>query len=181
MFPTQEPLVLCTPDGVEKGIMAPRHQVHRDGSWHISVNLALWVPGQGWLLQKRSAKKDTNPGAWEISASGHLKDNETPLQCALREASEELGVKITADQVKHFGFIPYESQTRVWWDREWQHCFWAIAPGNWKEYSFDLREVEALGCWQIAELPDDVRIDHPKLWALLEEIEVQISETAPAI
>lgn len=178
MFPTQEPLVLCTPEGQEKGILAPRHQVHRDGSWHISVNLALWVPGQGWLMQKRSANKDTNPGAWEISASGHLNGDETPLECALRQAAEELGVKLEASSLSHVGFIAHESQSRVWWDREWQHCFWAIAPGQWKEYSFDLREVEALGCWEIADLPDDIRVDHPELWALLEKVEDKIkSET----
>lgn len=172
MFPTQEPLVLCTEFGQEKGTMAPRHQVHRDGSWHISVNLLLWVPDQGWLMQKRSAQKDTHPNAWDVSASSHLNGNESPLECALRGAKEELGIQLHPSDLKHFAYLSYESQSRIWWDREWQHCYWALAPNDWTKYSFDPREVESLGCAFVEDMQD--KVEHPELWKILAELESQI-------
>lgn len=45
------------------------------------------------LMQKRSKKKENDSNMIDVSASGHVKENETPLQAILRETSEEVGVK----------------------------------------------------------------------------------------
>jgi isopentenyldiphosphate isomerase len=44
------------------------------------------------FLQKRSMLKDTFPGVWDSSASGHLDTGEEYDACAARELREEIGV-----------------------------------------------------------------------------------------
>lgn len=44
------------------------------------------------LLQKRSMRKDVQPGKWDTSVGGHLDRGETYAEAAAREMFEELGV-----------------------------------------------------------------------------------------
>lgn len=44
------------------------------------------------FLQKRSKTKDTYPGFWTISASGHVVSGQTYRRTAIRELKEELGI-----------------------------------------------------------------------------------------
>lgn len=46
------------------------------------------------MLQKRSADIARFPGWYHISASGHINKNETPVEAAIRETKEELGIDI---------------------------------------------------------------------------------------
>jgi isopentenyldiphosphate isomerase len=47
------------------------------------------------FLQKRSMKKDRQPGLWDSSASGHVDSGEDYDACAVREVREEIGLQLT--------------------------------------------------------------------------------------
>lgn len=70
----------------------PRSEVHRLGIKHRAVHVLIFNSRGQIFLQKRSQSKDTFPGAWDSSASGHLDTGETYEACAVREVSEELGI-----------------------------------------------------------------------------------------
>lgn len=53
------------------------------------------------LLQKRSLTKPNKPGWFHISAGGHINVGETPVQAAVRETQEEMGLAINAEKL-HF-------------------------------------------------------------------------------
>ena len=74
---------------------APRREVHRTGLKHRAVHVLVFNARGEVFLQKRSMTKDTFPGAWDSSASGHLDTKEEYDACALREVREELGVVLT--------------------------------------------------------------------------------------
>ncbi len=70
-----------------------RGRVHALGLKHRAVHVLVFN-GRGELfLQKRSLKKDTFPGAWDSSTSGHLDSGEDYDACAVRELWEEIGLK----------------------------------------------------------------------------------------
>src|SRR6476661_7514198 len=71
-----------------------RSEVHRLGLQHRAVHVLVFNARGDVFLQKRSMKKDTFPGAWDSSASGHLDTGETYDACALRELREEIGLKV---------------------------------------------------------------------------------------
>jgi 16S rRNA (adenine1518-N6/adenine1519-N6)-dimethyltransferase len=69
----------------------PRRIVHRDGHNHRAVHILVFDSRGRIFLQKRSMTKDTFPGAWDSSASGHVDSGEDYAACAVRELREELG------------------------------------------------------------------------------------------
>ena len=84
----------------------PRSLVHRDGDLHAVVH--VWIikrkdMGIYVLLQKRSDKKLINPGCYDVSAAGHITQGDEPRKSAIREAYEELGLKIPREKLTCIG------------------------------------------------------------------------------
>ena len=69
-----------------------RSEVHRCGLRHRAVHVLVFNTRGELFLQKRSLGKDTFPGAWDSSASGHLDAGEDYDACAVRELREEIGL-----------------------------------------------------------------------------------------
>ncbi len=70
---------------------APRSEVHARQLIHRAVHILVHDEGGRLFLQRRSLGKDTFPGCWDSSCSGHVDAGETYLQAAWRELGEELG------------------------------------------------------------------------------------------
>lgn len=71
-----------------------RREVHARGLKHRAVHVLVFNRNGELFLQKRSMKKDTFPGAWDSSSSGHLDSGEDYDACAIRELREEIGLKV---------------------------------------------------------------------------------------
>jgi isopentenyldiphosphate isomerase len=71
-----------------------RNEVHRLGLQHRAVHVLVFNSKGQVFLQKRSMKKDRQPGLWDSSASGHLDCGEDYDACAVRELGEELGLQL---------------------------------------------------------------------------------------
>ena len=72
---------------------APRREVHARALWHRAVHVIVHDQSGRVFLQQRSPAKDTFPGCWDSSCSGHLDSGEDYLTAARRELGEELGVR----------------------------------------------------------------------------------------
>lgn len=71
-----------------------RAVVHREHLLHRAVHILVFN-SQGEIYgQRRSMTKDSCPGAWTTSCSGHVDAGETYDIAAVRELGEELGVAI---------------------------------------------------------------------------------------
>ncbi|HWN94372.1 MAG TPA: NUDIX domain-containing protein, partial [Methylomirabilota bacterium] len=69
-----------------------RREVHRTGLKHRAVHVLVFNRRGAVFLQKRSMSKDSSPGLWDSSASGHLDCGEDYDACAVRELREEIGL-----------------------------------------------------------------------------------------
>ena len=85
-------------------------------SKHRAVHVLVFNARGEVFLQKRSLKKDTFPGAWDSSASGHVDSGEEYDACAVRELREELGLTIAAPPRRLFKIAacPETGQEFVW-------------------------------------------------------------------
>lgn len=63
------------------------------GVYHKPVWIWIINSKNELLLQKRSYKKKRFPNKWDMPVAGHVRAGETILQCAVREAEEELGIQ----------------------------------------------------------------------------------------
>ena len=70
---------------------APRREVHARKLLHRAVHVLVYDSNGRLFLQRRSLSKDTFPGCWDSSCSGHLDAGENYLIAARRELGEELG------------------------------------------------------------------------------------------
>lgn len=73
---------------------APRSEVHRTGMRHRAVHVFVFNSRDEIFLQKRSMSKDSSPGLWDSSASGHVDCGEVYDTCAERELREEIGLDL---------------------------------------------------------------------------------------
>lgn len=76
---------------------ATKDEVFGKGLLHGAAHVWIWRNNKGAtevLLQKRGATKRTWPNKLDISAAGHIDLGETPLEAAVRETSEEIGLVI---------------------------------------------------------------------------------------
>jgi isopentenyl-diphosphate delta-isomerase type 1 len=69
-----------------------RREVHELGLLHRAAHVLVFNRRGEVFLQKRSMKKDRQPGVWDSSASGHLDSGEDYDACAVRELREEIGL-----------------------------------------------------------------------------------------
>ncbi|MBI2329941.1 NUDIX domain-containing protein [Candidatus Daviesbacteria bacterium] len=70
----------------------PRKIVHDQELLHRTISVSVYNDKGEILLQKRSPKKDNNPGFWANSAGGHVTKDKDYGQTAKDEVAEELGV-----------------------------------------------------------------------------------------
>ena len=87
----------------------PRSEVHAQGLKHRAVHVLVFNDGNEIFMQKRSASKDTWPGAWDASCTGHVDTGETYLEAAHRELDEELGWQPSEDLEFLFKLNPSEA------------------------------------------------------------------------
>ena len=101
------------------GKQEDRRIVHKEGLYHREVSVWIMNLKGELLLQKRASTKKQHPNEWATTA-GHIDIGENPLQAAVREIYEEIGLKlkennleflflekINASNNNHFKYIYY--------------------------------------------------------------------------
>jgi len=68
-----------------------RREVHARKLLHRAVHVMVHDANGRLFLQRRSLSKDTFPGCWDSSCSGHVDAGENYVIAARRELGEELG------------------------------------------------------------------------------------------
>ena len=110
---------------------------------HPVVHLHIIDHEERIYLQKRSMKKDIQPGKWDTAVGGHVGYGESLVEALLRESMEEL--HLTRFNPVYIGTYPYDSER----ERELVNIFAAVGSFD---ISPDLDEVTDGRFWTIAEI-----------------------------
>jgi isopentenyldiphosphate isomerase len=130
--------------------------VHRDGDWHAAIH--IWLLSTAYeapalVLQRRSATKDTWPGRLDVAVGGHVRAGET-IRETMREAEEELGLRLSPDELQRVGRRFSRGAT----DNEVQESFAAVVDLPLAALRLHPQEVDAV-----------VRLALADAWSLLVE------------
>ena len=79
--------------------------VHRKGLWHAAVMLLIVDHRRRVALQKRG--EADSRGKWDVSVAGHQDVGEGDVVTAVREAAEEVGLKVSPGRLVRV-FAPYQ-------------------------------------------------------------------------
>ena len=141
-----------------------RAVVHRDGLMHRAVHVFVFNAAGQIYLQRRSMNKDSAPGKWVSSCSGHVDSGEDYDAAASRELGEEIGLYDPVNLRRLFKEWPcvQTGQEFVWvYQCESEGPFTLdpeeVSEGQW----IDLDQLDA---W-IAERPRDFAWSFTYLWA----------------
>lgn len=77
--------------------LASREYVHANRLFHRAVHVFVFNNQGDIFLQKRSFNKDSAPGKWVSSCSGHVDSGEYYFDAAVRELGEEIGLHYSKD------------------------------------------------------------------------------------
>ncbi|MBW2993884.1 NUDIX domain-containing protein, partial [Candidatus Woesearchaeota archaeon] len=79
---------------------ASREECHEQKLRHKGIQIFILNAEGDLFVQKRSDSKDTFPGLYEGGITGHVLSGEKCIEAAIRELKEELGIEVTADDLK---------------------------------------------------------------------------------
>jgi len=88
-----------------------RREVHARNLLHRATHVMIYNLDGHLFLQRRSMKKDTFPGCWDSSCSGHVEAGEDYFTAARRELVEEIGWHNTTMPLRPVIKLPASPET----------------------------------------------------------------------
>lgn len=119
--------------------------IHQKGYYHHTAHVWFYTKNGDVLLSQRSAKKTICPLIWDVSVAGHIDAGETPIQAAIRETKEEIGIIISENSLEFIGvFESFKSYGNGIIDNEFNNTFIAKINEPISKFSIQEEEVEAV-------------------------------------
>jgi isopentenyl-diphosphate Delta-isomerase len=155
--------------GAPAGTRKPKAHVHRDGDWHRAAHVWLVTPDRRVLLQKRALSKENWPGKWDVSVAGHVSSGESAADAAIREAAEEIGLAIDAEELVHIGSVREQCVLNggAYLDNEIHEIFIVRRDIDIERLTLDPEEVERVQLVPIDEIATYDLVAHDEEYALL--------------
>lgn len=141
-----EKIDILDPHGEQTGRVAWKSEAHRLGLWHRCFHCWIVSPetpagGPYLFAQRRAAGKETWPDRLDVTVAGHLGAGEETLEGGLREAEEELGLAVAADELVPLGTRRVELEIPAGLDREFHEVFLLVRSLSPKDLYLQEEEV----------------------------------------
>lgn len=148
--------------GNPTGETVDRTKAHVEGIRHRTSHVWIIREKDGRtqaLLQKRSQNKDSFPGRFDTSSAGHIQAGDEPLQSAIRELGEELGIVAEKDDLEFAGrfTIDFEKEFhgKLFKDSEIAFVYVYTNPVDETKLVLQEEEVEAVEWFDIEEIMEE--------------------------
>lgn len=146
-------------NGIPTGETIQRTVAHDKGIRHRTAH--IWIVrntdnGCEVLLQQRSYNKDSFPGRYDTSSAGHIRAGDEPLDSALRELGEELGIKAEPAALTYIGKFPIQYE-KEFFGKPFRDCEVAFVylytePVDINVLTLQAEEVESVKWFAIDEV-----------------------------
>ena len=160
---------ICDENGMPTGEIISREDAHRDGIRHRTAH--VWVIRQvngrtQILMQKRSENKDSFPGMYDTSSAGHIPAGDEPLDSALRELEEELGIKAAGEQLTYAGSFSdqYEKEFhgKLFRDNEVARVYVYREPVDINDLRIQESELSEVRWFDMQEVWDEIQVNRDR-------------------
>jgi isopentenyl-diphosphate delta-isomerase len=147
--------------GRSSGTRKPKSEVHRDGDWHGAAHVWILNTERQILIQRRSSTKENYPNLWDISVAGHISAGEGPVEAALREAQEELGITLDPGECCYLFTVAeqVELNNANYIDNEYHHVFLVEKDLDVRDLKFNDGEVAEVRFVALRELQTSLTTD----------------------
>ena len=160
----EEFLEVYSPEGTKTGQKKSKSEIHRKGLFHSTVHVWIFTEEGNILIQKRSKKKELNPGVWDVSVAGHVKFNENIKKAAKRETLEETGININTKNLLKIGVYRSINIHPTAIDKEFFHTYILKIDKNSINLDFKNNEVDDLKFISIEEMESLIKEENNKIF-----------------
>ena len=160
----EEFLEVYSPEGTKTGQKKSKSEIHRKGLFHSTVHIWIFTEEGNILIQKRSKKKELNPGVWDVSVAGHVKFNENIKKAAKRETLEETGININTKDLLKIGVYKSINIHPTAIDKEFFHTYILKIDKNSINLGFKNNEVDDLKFISIEEMESLIKEENNKIF-----------------
>jgi isopentenyldiphosphate isomerase len=138
-----ESLEIYDENDKKTGEIKSRDDVHKDGDWHHSVHVWIMNKKRELLIQRRSPRKISYPGMWDVISGGHILVGNSTTDTAVRELSEEIGLELAHKDLEYLFTIEKQTKTNngTYIDHEFNDVFLVVSNINLSKLSFIDNEV----------------------------------------
>ncbi|MDE1865341.1 MAG: NUDIX domain-containing protein [Candidatus Micrarchaeota archaeon] len=135
------------------GMVKSRAEAHKSRLFHRTVHIWVYTADSKVLIQLR-ANTEQNPNLWDLSVAGHVDAGEEPVDAAVREIKEELGIGIERSKLE-FIMINRDSY-------HFQYVYIFRFDGMLNKLKPQLEEVRELSLVPIDEFENGLRTSPDK-------------------
>ena len=160
----EEFLEVYSPEGTKTGQKKSKSEIHRKGLFHSTVHVWIFTEEGNILIQKRSKKKELNPGVWDVSVAGHIKFNENIKKAAKRETLEETGININTKDLLKIGVYRSINIHPTAIDKEFFHTYILKIDKNSIDLDYKNNEVDDLKFISIEEMESLIKEENNKIF-----------------
>ena len=160
----EEFLEVYSPEGTKTGQKKSKSEIHRKGLFHSTVHVWIFTEEGNILIQKRSKKKELNPGVWDVSVAGHVKFNENIKKAAKRETLEETGININTKDLLKIGVYRSINIHPTAIDKEFFHTYILKIDKNSIDLDYKNNEVDDLKFISIEEMESLIKKENNKIF-----------------
>jgi isopentenyldiphosphate isomerase len=150
--------------GTKTGQKKSKSEIHRKGLFHSTVHVWIFTEEGNILIQKRSKKKELNPGIWDVSVAGHIKFNENIKKAAKRETLEETGININTKDLLKIGVYRSINIHPTAIDKEFFHTYILKIDKNSIDLDYKNNEVDDLKFISIEEMESLIKEENNKIF-----------------
>lgn len=171
--------------GNPTGEIVERSIAHSQGIRHRTAH--IWIVRKvndryQVLMQKRAMNKEPFPGMFDTSSAGHIQAGDEPLESALRELHEELGISAQPRELEFAGFFrgAYEKEFhgKIFRDNEIAFVYIYSQPVDETELILQKEEVETVKWFDLEEAYIKSKNHDPEFCAPTGGMEIIIKKLA---
>lgn len=164
-----ELLDIVDEQGNPTGDTVDRNIAHKEGIRHRTAH--VWIMRfydgrEEVLLQKRSMNKDSFPGRYDTSSAGHIPAGSNPVESAIRELKEELGINAQPEDLLFAGTfnVDYEKvfHDKKFVDKEIAFVYIYIKRVEIEDLIIQEEELEQVEWFDIKEVTEGCREHNQK-------------------
>ena len=160
----EEFLEIYSPEGKRTGKKESKSSIHLNGFFHATIHVWIFTKKGNILIQKRSKKKELNPGIWDVSVAGHVGFNENIRIAAKRETFEETGININTDDLSEIGVYKSVNIYPKTIDKEFHHTYVLLLDKHEINTNFKNDEVDDLKFISIDEMENLIKKENRKIF-----------------
>ena len=160
----EEFLEIYSPEGKRTGNKESKSNIHLNGFFHATIHVWIFTKKGNILIQKRSKKKELNPGIWDVSVAGHVGFNENIRVAAKRETFEETGININTEDLSEIGVYKSVNIYPKTIDKEFHHTYVLLLDKHEINTNYKNDEVDDLKFISIDEMENLIKKENRKIF-----------------